>query len=234
MHTDPELLSLLALGEPVGTENDRRHVNTCRECAEELSALQRLATLGRSADEETIMAMPSPDVWARICHELDFDLDASRDPHAATRFSDVPVVAESPEHKPRRSPLAIIKAALGSSSDSAGHLRAHARLAPIQANWALASGTAEIATDKQGRRLLEVALHADLPESGVRQAWLVHRDDPSKRQTLGILDGSHGLWTIEQSIDLEQYAILDISQQDIGQTEHSGHTLVRGQFALVS
>jgi hypothetical protein len=82
--------------------------------------------------------------------------------------------------------------------------------------------------------VLQVALHADLPTSGVRQAWLIHRDDPTMRQTLGILDGRDGLWTVDHSVDLEQYAILDISQQEIGETEHSGKTLVRGELTLIS
>lgn len=232
MHTDPELLSLLALGERVGTGDERRHTQSCPQCAAELAALQGLATLGRSASGETTLATPGPQVWARICHELDFDL--TRMPTTDALSADVSTDAQGPTSKPRRSPLAVIKAALRSSPDSADHLRASARLTPIEASWSQASGTAEIATDKQGRRLLQVALHADLPPSGVRQAWLVHRDDPSQRQTLGILDGPHGLWTVPHSIDLEQYPILDISQQDTGQTEHSGHTLVRGQFALVS
>ncbi|MET0693734.1 MAG: hypothetical protein ABWY56_07375, partial [Propionibacteriaceae bacterium] len=96
-----------------------------------------------------------------------------------------------------------------------------------------ASGTAEIATDELGRRVLTVALDADLPTSGVRQAWLVHRDDPSVRQSLGVLDGPHGLWTVEHLIDLQQYSILDISQQGTGETQHSGQTIVRGDLTLV-
>jgi hypothetical protein len=123
---------------------------------------------------------------------------------------------------------------LTAAAPSGHELTAHARLAPVAASWSSASGTAELATDERGRRVLEVALHADLPTSGVRQAWLLHRDDPSLRQTLGILDGPHGLWTVAHSIDLEEYSILDISQQDPGETDHSGQTIVRGELALVS
>lgn len=118
--------------------------------------------------------------------------------------------------------------------ESAGGLTAHAQLMPAGASWSGASGVATLATDEHGRRLLQVVLDADLPTAGVRQAWLVHRDDPSLRQTLGILDGPHGLWTVEHSIDLENFAILDISQQGVGETQHSGHTIVRGEFTLVS
>ena len=96
------------------------------------------------------------------------------------------------------------------------------------------SGEAELATDDRGRRLLQVALDADLPESGVRQAWLVHRDDPAVRQSLGMLDGRHGLWTVEHAIDLELYPILEISQQSIGSNEHSGRTIVRGELVTAA
>ena len=85
-----------------------------------------------------------------------------------------------------------------------------------------------------GRRALQVALQADLPSAGVRQAWLVHRADPSLRLSLGMLDGLHGLWSVDHSVDLEEYAILDISQQAIGELQHSGTTIVRGHFTLIS
>ena len=68
-----------------------------------------------------------------------------------------------------------------SGTTSRAELRAHARLTPVQATWSRMSGDAELATDDQGRRLLQVALDADPPASGVRQAWLVHRDDPAVR-----------------------------------------------------
>lgn len=199
MHTDPELLGLIALGEEVGTKDDRLHTETCPECADELSELQRVVTLSRGA--QITMDIPSQQVWAGICEELGFDLTVE------------PPAQEHP--KP-------------------DDLTAHAQLTPVEPLWSAASGTAELATDAQGRRLLQVSLHAELPTSGVRQAWLVHRDDSSLRQTLGILDGPHGLWTVAHSINLEEYAILDISQQGVGETEHSGQTIVRGHFTLVS
>lgn len=122
---------------------------------------------------------------------------------------------------------------LGPVVDGSGdELTAHARLTPVGPVWSDASGQAELATDDRGRRILQVALQAQLPASGVRLAWLVHRDDPGVRQVLGILDGSHGLWTVDHSIDLQEYPILDISQQNPGEVAHSGQTIVRGEFAL--
>lgn len=194
MHTDPELLSLLALGESAGTAEDVVHAQACPECARELAELRRVVALARTITTETTLLTPSPDVWARISDEL----------------------------------------SLGPARRSADELRAEALLAPIVASWSAASGRAEIATDELGRRVMQVALQADLPSAGVRQAWLVHRKDPSLRLALGMLDGLHGLWSVDHSIDLEEYAILDISQQVVGETQHSGETIVRGQFTLIS
>ncbi|SEQ71643.1 hypothetical protein [Microlunatus flavus] len=194
MHTDPELLALLALGEEVGSEADREHVRSCPVCAAELAELQHVVTLARGA-ADLAMSDPDPRVWEAI----------------RTEIRGVPT--QSPEGAVDVRELAV-----------------HARLTPVAAGWSAATGDAELGTDAQGRRVLQVTLHADLPAAGIRQAWLLHRTDPSRRQTLGILDGRHGLWTVEHAIDLDEFGILDISQQSIGSTEHSGDTIVRGEL----
>ena len=126
-----------------------------------------------------------------------------------------------------------IREGLAARAEGRAEPRGHARLVPVLQEWSSASGEAELATDRKGRRLLSVSLRADLPTAGVRQAWLVHRDDPAQRQTLGILDGRDGLWTVEHAIDLREYPLLEISQQSLGSTEHSGQTIVRGELVLV-
>ena len=192
MHTDPELLALLALGEQAGSEEERRHVASCAACAAEVAELREVAVLARSVGDLE-MSDPDPRVWAAVRAEIRAGSSAGRE--AAARET---------------------------------HVRAH--LVAVGDGWSHASGEAELATDERGRRLLRVTLHADLPGEGVRQAWLVHRDDPRRRQTLGILDGPHGLWTVEHAIDLDQFGILDISQQEVGSTEHSGRSIVRGEL----
>jgi len=217
MHTDPELLSLLALGEQVGTDDDRFHVQTCPTCAAEISDLQRLVTLVRSVPDDTELTLPSPRVWDKIREELA-----------------LPTAVEPMTLEPPQSLLAVVAAALGGPSRGSAALVAHATLAPVQPGSLPTSGEAVIATDELGRRILQVSLEAPLPTSGLRHAWLIHRDDPTRRQALGILDGRYGVWTVDRSIDLEQYAIVDISQQGASETEHSGRTIVRGQLTLVS
>ncbi len=216
MHTDPELLSLLALGEHVGTADERDHAETCVTCAGEVSELQQVVTLGRSVGAETGLTTPRAAVWLRIRDEL--GLAAALEP------------VRAPDPFEQTVPTSTQR---GRVDAFASELSAHARLMPIEASWSAASGRAELATDEQGRRLLQVALEAELPTAGLRQAWLVHRDNPELRQSLGILDGRFGLWTVAHSIDLHDFAILDISQQRTGETDHSGRTIVRGELTLV-
>ena len=234
MHTDPELLSLLALGEQVGTDDDRFHVQTCPTCADEVSELRRLVTLVRSVGPSTDLTVPDPRVWARIRDEL--ALPPALEPLVSESS---PVVDAAPAPVPTathadQSLLAVVAAALRGPVRGSAALVAHATLAPVRAGSSPASGEAVIATDELGRRILQVVLAADPPHAGVRHAWLVHRDDPTLKQPLGILDGPYGVWTVDRSIDLEQYATVDISQQSANETEHSGQTLVRGQLTLVS
>ena len=235
MHPDPELLSLLALGEKVGTDDDRFHVQTCPTCAAEVSDLHRLVTLGRSVGTDTRLSVPSPRVWASIREEL--GLEQEQEPFSpespSVPTSQAAPTTESVSKQPQQSLLAVMEAALAGPSRGSAAVVAHATLAAVQAGWSNSSGEAVIATDALGRQILQVALDAELPHSGVRHAWLVHRGDESLKQALGILDGLYGVWTVDQSIDLEQYAILDISQQGASETEHSGQTIVRGELTLV-
>jgi hypothetical protein len=184
MHTDLDLLALLALGEVAGSEQEREHVATCPSCTAELAGLQRVVLLARDAGDLTL-SEPGPWVWSSLRAEL------------GTRPAGT---------------------------------RSYARLTPVLESWSRATGEAELATDDRGRRLLQLTLDADLPATGLRQAWLVHRQDPRQRQSLGVLDGPHGLWTVPHVIDLEQYAILEVSQQSLGDTTPSGQTIVRGEL----
>lgn len=232
MHVDPELLSLLALGEAVGTAEDHAHVQTCRACSGEIADLRRLVTLGRGFGVTDELVTPDPRVWARIQDEL--ALSAAL-PGAAPLLT--PADGQDPtpvttRPAPRPSLMDAVAAALHGTVLGDAALVAQARLSSVPGDGAAISGEAVVATDELGRRILQVTLDAERPRAGLRHAWLVHRDDPSRRQPLGILDGSYGVWTIDRSIDLAAYAIVDISQQEVDETEHSGRSIVRGELAL--
>jgi hypothetical protein len=72
MHTNPEVLALMALGEDIGTPPERQHVTGCPACSEEVAELARIADVGRTSNASESFAAPSAEVWHRIAAELGF------------------------------------------------------------------------------------------------------------------------------------------------------------------
>jgi anti-sigma-K factor RskA len=77
MHTNPEVLALVALGEQVATQAEHDHILTCPACSEEVAELARIADVGRSSAMPESMSAPSPQVWERIQAELGFRVSGS-------------------------------------------------------------------------------------------------------------------------------------------------------------
>jgi len=72
MHTSPDTLALRALGEDIGTPDERTHLEHCPLCTQELAELARVAAIGRTATASDAIDRPSPEVWDRIRAELGF------------------------------------------------------------------------------------------------------------------------------------------------------------------
>jgi anti-sigma factor RsiW len=69
-HLDPDVLTLLAIGEPVATSEENEHLASCERCARELSALTRTVVAGRSTLLLEDLETPPERVWTRISEEL--------------------------------------------------------------------------------------------------------------------------------------------------------------------
>ncbi|WP_423181523.1 hypothetical protein [Arthrobacter sp. NyZ413] len=79
-HLDAELLSLLALGEPVGTDTDATHLANCPQCTETLRSLQHavhIATLDPTGIE---LEKPGSQNWTAIHQALGLSPDLAPDP----------------------------------------------------------------------------------------------------------------------------------------------------------
>jgi hypothetical protein len=72
MHTNPEVLALLALGEHQVDAADSEHIATCEQCRAELASLTGLIEQGRHAPDRETLDEPSEAVWAAIQSELGF------------------------------------------------------------------------------------------------------------------------------------------------------------------
>ena len=72
MHTNPDVLALIALGEHAGTQAERVHAGQCFECDLLVSELTRVAEIGRRLGDGAIdpPARPDPRVWDRINADL--------------------------------------------------------------------------------------------------------------------------------------------------------------------
>ena len=69
-HLDPEQLALIALGEPVASEEERAHLASCRECTAEVAEMTHAVVVARSTMDETQLDAPPARVWGRIAEEL--------------------------------------------------------------------------------------------------------------------------------------------------------------------
>jgi len=78
MHTNPEVLALVALGErEAATSEDLDHIARCDSCERELSELGHLSQVGRTISDHFTLETPSPAVWNRIRDQLGFGSDFS-------------------------------------------------------------------------------------------------------------------------------------------------------------
>ncbi|MDN4646471.1 anti-sigma factor [Arthrobacter sp. PsM3] len=98
-HLDAELLSLLALGEHLGTDADAEHLAGCPECSESLRGLQhavRIATLDLAGIE---LEEPGSQNWAAIHQALGLSQALATDP-LYQRTAAPPVSSGKPAARP--------------------------------------------------------------------------------------------------------------------------------------
>lgn len=140
MHTNPETLALLALGEQAGTPAEREHVAECGECSAEISELAYLAGVGRATSPSDTLVRPSPVVWKRIRAELGFTSEALPAPEPPSSNG-----AEAVDlSQPRTDPTRATATEPGAAASAAGPASTGAARAPA------------------GRRLLSLTLAAAL------------------------------------------------------------------------
>lgn len=73
-HLDPEVLALLALGEPVASARQRTHLASCPVCAAEIVDLRHAVAVARSTIDGAELEQPPAGVWNRIRLDLGLSL----------------------------------------------------------------------------------------------------------------------------------------------------------------
>ena len=93
MHTNPEVLALLALGEDSATPDEWDHVASCEICTHEVAELAHLASIGRSVEGTGTLESPRPEVWERIRAEIGLGSSAPGDVATSSSGTEASIAA---------------------------------------------------------------------------------------------------------------------------------------------
>ncbi|MGV8859478.1 anti-sigma factor [Rhodoglobus sp.] len=252
-HVDPEVLALLALGEQVALPEDSVHVSECDQCRREIEVLSRAAMIGRSTFDAGELLDPPSRVWERISDELSLSPEISVPAEAGE-----PTGVSVPARDENNAAGAIIHSLEKRRRPWIGALAAAASLALVAAagsaiwlafrpaeqptilasatldafpNWAEASGEATLERLPDGTRVIDVNFAAPAADGGYREVWLI-TTDATALVSLGIVEGTTGHFTVPAGLDVDRYALVDISEEQFdGDPSHSGDSIVRGQLS---
>jgi hypothetical protein len=112
-------------------------------------------------------------------------------------------------------------------SQEAGQVLASGQLSPLTTEGA--QGRAEVVEVEGQQRLRVVLEETPQAQDGYLEVWLL-RPDVSGMVTLGVLDGQTGEFAVPEGLDLEEFAVVDISREHMdGDPGHGGDSLVRGE-----
>ena len=211
MHTNPEVLALVALGErEAASSEDLDHIAHCPSCERELSELGHLSRVGRTISDHFTLETPSPAVWNRIRDQLGFGSEFSSDlvpPPVADLGNSDRAAAESPASRP-------LVAVPSPTDDSAASGRAQAAPpGPAQAR----SGAERLdGPPSRRRRVLSLALAAALAllaGIGGTLAWQQFTSNDTvissaPLQALPDWSGATGEVTLEEDAAGEKYLVI--------------------------
>jgi hypothetical protein len=242
-HLDPEVLSLLALDEPVDA-GSTDHLRSCQECAAEYAALRRAVNALRTPPDAGPLESPGVNVWEGIHRTLGLSEAVAADPLGPARAGEThgaepePVKTRSNVTWLRR-PATWLAAAAAAVVITAGVVvavnqtvapvpLAAARLEPL--GQFSATGSATVTETSDGSRTIDVEL--DKAEArGYQEVWLI-APDLSRLVSLGIMNSSSGRFDVPAGLDLSGYPIVDISDEPLdGNPAHSSVSIVRGTLS---
>jgi Anti-sigma-K factor rskA len=241
VHTDPETLAMIAMGESVGLPSDAEHLASCDECGHELAQLRDAVAVGRSSlGAGPLLEVPAG-VWRGISDELGLGAVA---PVTPIDFASGAGRSESKRRMRGRGWIAglvaasvVLVAAIGGgivlSNQSRPTVLAQATLNAFP-KWPSATGDATLEKLSGGERAVIVSLDAPKASDSYREVWLINKD-ATGLVSLGLLDGSNGRFVIPADIDLTEFTQVDISDEPLnGDPSHSGNSIVRGTLRAES
>ncbi len=214
--------------------------------------LDRLRAIAAAVDDEDFARVDPPvELWGRIAAAVAEDdavpaeVPPSDVPPSVVPSTVAPVVSLDARRRRHRRVLAAVAAAvvvvavtgavLFQNGSSPGgdetELLASTELEPLEP---VGGATAEVRLVRQDDHVqleLEARDMAAAPEGQHYELWLLDPDsETAEPVSLGAMTGSTSV-PVPAGIDPDEYAVVDVSLQEQGQTEHSGHSLLRGTLA---
>ena len=243
MHTDPDVIALLSLGESVGTAEDHHHLAGCAGCRAQLAELTRVVQIAQQLEVDPIVMSDPPDrVWDAVRAELGLTTSPALPPAIAPPA--VPPRAVPPPRTviappPRRRAQVVLAAALALVAALGASVVAQQAGAPTAApvirakmnalpRWAGSTGEAAVETDAAGNRFLVVTLSSPEKLTGKQEVWM--SDILAEHmQAMGTLTDGKGRFLIPADVVLSESPVVDISAEPSPDPDpkHSGTSIVR-------
>jgi anti-sigma-K factor RskA len=257
MHTDPEVLALVALGErDAATAEDLDHIAHCASCGREVDELGHLTSVGRTISDHFTLETPSPEVWDRIRAQLGFSDEFSSElfpppagaasqqtgptPPVVGTADEAPVVDQrgrSTKHRRRIVSLAlaavlVLLAGVGGAVVWQRLRQSDTVVSAVPLNalpdWAGADGEATLEQDAAGNRWLVISMATPRPVDGDTEVWLLKRD-ATDMVSIGTMANSPDRLPVPASVDVHEFPVVDVSDEPTdGNPKHSGDSIVRG------
>ena len=209
--------------------------------------LDRLRAIAAEVDDEDFARVDPPvELWERIAAAVaESDAVPSDAPPSDVPSTVAPVVSLDARRRRHRRVLAAVAAAVvvvavtgavlfqngSSTGGDETELLASTELEPLEP---VGGATAEVRLVRQDDHVqleLEARDMAAAPAGQHYELWLLDPDsETAEPVSLGAMTGSTSV-PVPAGIDPDEYAVVDVSLQEQGQTEHSGHSLLRGTLA---
>ena len=248
-HCDPEVLSLVALGEPAGPP-DAAHLAGCPQCQADVAELAAVVSAVKVDLPDGPPVAPPSRVWTQIAAQTGVQAQPrpllvlrqggqggqrgrDRGGRGRGRGWSTPLR--------NRAVLAVAASALligagvgslatrlitGTPAAPAGPVVAQVQLAAFPVAPA-AGGTATVVQASDGEHLVVDVSRLGTLQGEYYEVWLI--DTSVKHMVaVGILRGTQGQFVVPTGLDLRRFPVVDISVQEPGNPAHSGHSVLRG------
>lgn len=228
-HLDPDRLAMIAMGEEA-TPQETAHTEDCADCALELAEYEHTVSIGRSTASLGELEAPPERVWEGILSDVRAAKEQERADAAPRRSS---VLTRTLVALAASIALVVGIAGVWNVTRSAQVVELASATLDAFPDHVGSEGQATVVESSDGTLEVRVELDADAAESGYREVWLI-RSDASALVSLGVLDGADGVFPVPGDIDIHDFVLVDISQEDDdGDAAHSGDSIVRGELRFV-